>query len=855
MTAPDQSLETELKTRLYPHVRAVSAIFVMALGATAAAAQDVELLGEHFGTRVPNAYHEVMNRDPNAFRFLRGFRSEGVIAPGSVLPSADLRIANIFGESGQPILGTFRFPLILGLYADSPPVAPFPRDQVDQEFFTGPNSRNITITDFYSELSGARVDLLGETHGWARSSLTEDDVAGTSNGLDPSDGVGEFIIETLTLLDDGSIDWGRYDNDGPDGIPNSGDDDGFVDVLGVMHATPGGECAGDDPHVWSHRWVLTASAGRMFVTSTISANGDSILINDFTIQPVMNCSGAEINEIGTFAHELGHGFGLPDLYAVGGNHAGIGRWGLMGSGNSGCMTPPQGQPSHADFPCHMSAWSKMFLGWIDVVDVPSGAGTFTLTLDPVESGGSIYKVDVGDGSGDFYLLENRQRIGTDVFLPTTGLFVWRVDPEQIENRRPFNRVNTTAARMGVWLRQADGLNELQEPGGGRGDTGDPFPGASGNTAFHDATIPDSRSHLDSTTGVTITDIQAVGQQMQFQLISGFQDVTLTALGAAGTDPLFTVDGVRATTRDHTFTSAPFETHEVGADAGGLGVNGLRNGFAEWTDGVPDRTRTVQTPMSDVTFSVTYGIPEVLLDVTFSSSAVGVVPAILLTDSPAGDGWVRPGVETSVFAEAKTGFSFTQWTGALAGQPNPLLLTVIAPTTAGAAFDVTFAISGAPTEVELEAATTQDVQFLVVEANAPVAWSVALGVLPAGTFLSPLTDSVGAILGVPVEDGTFEVTIRATDAIGIQADAMLNVRVTPPTVGLLTMASPFLQAGAIDLSLGVYLDRRGNADGRYDLGDFRAYVLSNPNAPVSAPALEARAPIVIRMVPRRDEEIR
>ena len=46
-------------------------------------------------------------------------------------------------------------------------------------------------------------------------------------------------METLEELDDGTIDWGQFDNDGPDGIPNSGDDDGFVDVLAVMHPTPG----------------------------------------------------------------------------------------------------------------------------------------------------------------------------------------------------------------------------------------------------------------------------------------------------------------------------------------------------------------------------------------------------------------------------------------------------------------------------------------------------------------------------------------------------------------------------------------------------------------------------------------
>ena len=37
-------------------------------------------------------------------------------------------------------------------------------------------------------------------------------------------------------LDDGSVDWGQFDNDGPDGIPNSGDDDGFVVTTAAFDA-------------------------------------------------------------------------------------------------------------------------------------------------------------------------------------------------------------------------------------------------------------------------------------------------------------------------------------------------------------------------------------------------------------------------------------------------------------------------------------------------------------------------------------------------------------------------------------------------------------------------------------------
>src|SRR5690606_41439858 len=59
--------------------------------------------------------------------------------------------------------------------------------------------------------------------------------------------LGQYIRELLEELDARGVDWGLFDNDGPDGIPNSGDDDGFVDVLAVFHPEIGNECGGPGP--------------------------------------------------------------------------------------------------------------------------------------------------------------------------------------------------------------------------------------------------------------------------------------------------------------------------------------------------------------------------------------------------------------------------------------------------------------------------------------------------------------------------------------------------------------------------------------------------------------------------------
>ncbi|HIF07149.1 MAG TPA: hypothetical protein EYQ64_09430, partial [Gemmatimonadetes bacterium] len=159
------------------------------------------------------------------------------------------------------------------------------------------------------------------------------------------------------------------------------------------------------------------------------------------MQPVLSCDSSTINEIGVFAHELGHGFGLPDLYAVGANHGGVGRWGLMGTGPWGC----NGQG--AEKPCHMTAWSKEVLGWVNVATLVPDADLGWLSLDPVETSGDVIRIDAGDGSGDYYLLENRQRVGFDAGLLAPGLLVWQIDTARVNSRWADNQVNSLASRM------------------------------------------------------------------------------------------------------------------------------------------------------------------------------------------------------------------------------------------------------------------------------------------------------------------------------------------------------------------------------------------------------------------------
>lgn len=94
-------------------------------------------------------------------------------------------------------------------------------------------------------------------------------------------------------------------------------------------------------------------------------------------------------------------------------------------------------------------------------------------------------------------------------------------------------------------------------------------------------------------------------------------------------------------------------------------------------------------------------------------------------------------------------------------------------------------------------------------------------------------------------GDFVMNVQATDAIGLTGAVDVDLTVGPPDAGLQLMAEPFMGVGTTNVPLETFLDLQGDADGTYDLGDFRSWVLANPNHPVDTPAgaaLAARAPV-------------
>jgi M6 family metalloprotease-like protein len=436
---------------------------------------------------------------------------------------AALNVSAPTAAGGQKVTGRVIVPVVPIAFRNAP--APFPTTQYNQVFFSSsPTGRPYSLKTFYQELSNGNITVDGRVFPWVTADSADAYYEDGCNGigvLNPCpqrslSRIGELLLRTLDAVSLGSgatTVWSQFDNDGPDGRPNSGDDDGFVDFVTFLQADVDGACP-NSPHLWAHRFVVRAwNGGSPYVTRTPWAGhpGQFLKVDDYIMQSAVGgntaCDRSAIMPVGTVAHETGHVFGLPDLYDTDLSSSqvtqGIGEWGLMGSGNY----------ARPYSPSRYEAWSLVELGWVAVDTLSSGRD---VSLGPVASTDTVLYLPVPD-TDEYYLFENRQPQESDTAQmnpafasrqKSPGLLVWHIDQEQL-NAHGFdkdNRVNVGPIH-GVALVQADGRNDLGKPGGGnRGDQGDAFPGQSGNSVLCRTTTPSAINNHGSFAGFCLDGI-------------------------------------------------------------------------------------------------------------------------------------------------------------------------------------------------------------------------------------------------------------------------------------------------------------------------------------------------------------
>ncbi|HET9708429.1 MAG TPA: M6 family metalloprotease domain-containing protein, partial [Gemmatimonadales bacterium] len=538
-------------------------------------------------------------------------------ARAALLGRRDFSRLNAPLEGAEPLAGaltvsgTLLVPAILLRYKDTNLATLRDTAQYSAALFgTNPAAlsppRPYTIRTYYEELSRHLFSVQGRVLGWAALDSNESAYTGGTNcfgnpfGTTNCNGIwsGVAVVrmqdgmaEALAKIDSATtIDWGQFDNDGPDGIPNSIDDDGYVDLAIFVHPAQDGACGGStNNHIWSHRYQLFTP----YVTRTPAHNGGFIKIRDYTFQSGVGgstaCDTSQIMPAGTAAHESGHGLGLPDLYDLSFVTQGIGEWGIMGSGNY--ATPLS--------PARMEAWSLGELGWVTLAPVTVG-GSYTLGPSPQSDSAFVVRPTGPNPRGEYFLVENRQRLGSDSAMIRVhcgrsnnppgcggGLFIWHVDSVVAADNgfRQDNQMNSLPIH-GLALDEADGLRQLwcDDHGCNRGDGGDPYPGTSGNSGFSVGSVPAASMNSDSSfAGFAIDSIRQLvpNGAMAFRVRFGQPTVVAASDSAAQVQ----VDGVTVTAfRDllddgSTHTLAVADTQFV---AGGR----TRFIFQSWSDGLP-----------------------------------------------------------------------------------------------------------------------------------------------------------------------------------------------------------------------------------------------------------------------------
>ena len=364
-----------------------------------------------------------------------------------------------------------------------------------------------SMKDFYIENSYGKFAYSGKTappqengRTWYRLEGSYDDYWSRNRGFRYS---GEMAQSAVAAADP-DIDFGLYDNDGSDGIPNSGDDDGFIDAVYVIHAGPGYEegCG----KIWSHMSVTE------YETNDNSANGGKIMLRRYSMQPEEKCDGSIIH-MGVFAHEYGHILGMPDLYDYDYNSHGTGKWSLMSGGSWN---------GNGRSPAHFDAWCKYKLGWIEPIEVSDFE--IAAQIPAVEYSPVVYKLwtDGDKTSQEYFLVENRQQMGLfDSRIPGSGLLIYHVDELQDNNDLEYiPGVHNPLHHFRVALEQADGkfgLEYYQSPG----DQGDPFPGSSNRREFAGfQPYPTSRDYFEEDTKVGVLAISSSDSVMYANLDVG-----------------------------------------------------------------------------------------------------------------------------------------------------------------------------------------------------------------------------------------------------------------------------------------------------------------------------------------------
>jgi len=567
------------------------------------------------------------------------------------LMNAESRVAAASPQAAAVVSGTLRYPTFMPFFKNTTTSDSALMDSatVTAQFWGTAAAPPYTVTTYYQEISHGLLTVTGDVilRGIKVPGADTFYAGGTfqgvpCQGLCPTSRVPNLILALLSKADSLGVDFSPYAD------PATGKVPGIV----ILDPQVGGECyqvySPANNSIWSHRYALSGWTGSAYTTKS-TINGHPVVIDDYVMQGGQGgnegCTPHVLAPIGTVTHETGHLFGLPDLYDTDLETEGLGHWDLMSSGN-------EWQPYR---PAHMSAWSLAFLGWISEVPITTAQ---TVTTGPIELLDTAFIVPMAPTpDNEFFLLENRQPIGSDSMMHGPGLMIYHTDTVLINARGLGNANDVNALNPhGIWILEAAGDTGLYctypSACNDRGDAGDPFPGSSNNTSVSVGTKPPSVTNAGAFAGVIIDSIRQVTPfgAMAFRVSFG----GLTVVKASNASAQIRVDGAPSALYQQVMQNG--ETHVISADSAQLSADGRSKFlFTSWSD-AGARSHQITGTLAGATYTASVAAQYLVkYAVVGSGSVTSSVDPTTGTFEPAGAG-------LTLTAVAGSGQSFLGWSG-------------------------------------------------------------------------------------------------------------------------------------------------------------------------------------------------
>lgn len=402
--------------------------------------------------------------------------------------------------------------------------------QWNSQFF-GPAS---SLRDYYLKVSANQLTM--EPAAESYNTPNDGIVLVTLNYAHPNTGANlvddnRLIAKNAIIAADPYVNFASFDTDGNGQIT--------TDELHVVTIVAGYEnsfSSGGPPSVWGHRWCISDTIG--------APVADGVTVSRCMPAPAKPNGYTQFGEldkdtpdriatIGIICHEMGHDLGFADLYDTDNSSFGVGNWSVMGLGSWNYVT------KQGDSPALVDPYHRWRAGWLVPTQIKvntTGVSAPRFDLGTAPNYGVYQALDnpngvEAGGSGEYFLIENRQKNGYDSGLPGSGILIWHVDETRTGN--------SDESRKLVDLEEADGANHLDSKTN-RGDAPDAYYSGN-NTNFNSGTNPNSNYYSATNSGISVSAISASLPTMTFNIDVGFSVASASAVNATTIDITFSKD--------------------------------------------------------------------------------------------------------------------------------------------------------------------------------------------------------------------------------------------------------------------------------------------------------------------------